>query len=75
MTCLIVRLLEGKDSVRIFTFNRTFREKQAQHNFNWKQFCVTKSTLTKKSKSAINFVLHFLDKQWNVLKIIDIRVS
>ena len=27
------------------------------------------------SKSSINFVRHFLDKQWNALKIVDIRVS
>ena len=95
MTCSIVRLLEGKDSVRLFSFNLfisasnisapkppkcppnlmgrsrewwwVFRKEQAQHNFHWRQFCVTRSTLIKKSKSFINFVLHFLDKQWNVL--------
>ena len=98
MTWLIVRLLEGKHSVRFFSFNLfisasnisapkppkcphlnpivqlVFRKKQAQHNFHWRQFCVTKSTLIKKSKSSINFVRHFLDKQRNVLKIIDVRV-
>ena len=89
MTWLIVRLLEGKHSVRFFSFNLfisasnisapkppkmpakfnvalpgvivqlVFRKKQAQHNFHWKQFCVTKSTRIKKSKSSINFVRHF----------------
>ena len=38
-------------------------------------FVLQKVLLIKKSKSSINFVRHFLSKQWNVAKIIDIRVA
>ena len=30
-----------------------FRKKQAQHNFHWRQFCVTENTLKKRSESSI----------------------
>ena len=100
MTCLIVRLLAGKLSVRFFfphiylflprsyprqnlnaleigplRSDRTvFRKKQASTNSIRGNFVLQKVPL-KKSKSSINFVRHFLDKQRNVLKIIDIRVA
>ena len=51
------------------------RNRPSTCNFHFRQFSFTKSTLIKKSKSSINFVRHFLAKQWNVFKIIIIRVA
>ena len=51
------------------------RNRPSTCNFHFRQFCFTKSTLIKKSKSSINFVRYFLAKQWNVFKIINIRVA
>ena len=74
-TCSRQNLLNAKFNVALGSDRTAFRKKQAQHNFHFRQFCFTKSTLIKKSRSSINFVRHFLAKQWNVLKIIDIRVA
>ena len=104
MTWSIVRLLEGKHSVRFFPFNLFIsasnisapKPPKCPPNLMWRSrewsyspclgrnkpsttsagghFGVTNSTPIKKSKSSINFVRHFLDKQRNVLKIIDVRV-